>query len=50
MTLILATWLDQLFGLSDVSWSDARTSLSFEHPLAAWVWVLIVCMATAVRT
>ncbi len=33
--------IDVLLGLDDLSWSDARTYLSWARPVPAWVWALI---------
>lgn len=47
MTLI-ASILDQLFGLQQVSWSDARTVLGWRTPLPGWAWALIVLAAVGI--
>ncbi|MEM9110244.1 MAG: hypothetical protein AAGC72_09485 [Planctomycetota bacterium] len=48
-TLILASWLDGLFGLdSSMSLSDENTALGWAHPLPGWAWLLIVVAAFAV--
>lgn len=44
----LATILDQLTGLSRVSWSDPRAALGWRWPLPPWGWALIVLAAAAV--
>lgn len=47
MTTLAVNLLDQLLGLDKVSFSDARTVLSWEHPVPAWGWALIVIGAAA---
>ena len=36
------SWIDWLFGLSRVSWSDRGAVLTWRYPLAAWAWALAI--------
>jgi uncharacterized membrane protein len=40
--ILASSWVDGLFGLSRVSWSDPRAALSWSHELPAWLWVVLV--------
>lgn len=36
-----ATWIDQLLGLRELSWSDPSAGLGFEYVLPSWLWFVI---------
>ena len=38
----IASWMDRLLGLSQLSWSDLGAHVGWAHPMPAWVWVAIV--------
>ncbi|MEE9212672.1 MAG: hypothetical protein V3U29_08470 [Phycisphaeraceae bacterium] len=47
MTILATTLIDEILGLTRISWSDPRTSLGWRVSLPAWAWALIVLTAIA---
>lgn len=47
---LAASFLDRLFGLTDVSFSDDRATLTWRWDLPLWVWLLIIVGSFAVAS
>ncbi|MCX5662544.1 MAG: VWA domain-containing protein [Planctomycetota bacterium] len=45
---LAATMLDNLMGLSKISWSDPRTTLAWRWPLPVWAWILLVALTVGI--
>ncbi|MBI1335640.1 MAG: hypothetical protein GC164_01605 [Phycisphaera sp.] len=43
-----AAWVDTLFGLSRVSWSQPGTYIGWRYPLPMWAWVGLVLLCVGV--
>ncbi|MDX1681656.1 MAG: VWA domain-containing protein [Phycisphaeraceae bacterium] len=48
LSLLALSWLDWLFGLDQLSWSDAGAQLDWRFELPILAWVLIVAASAAV--
>lgn len=48
MPMPTSSWLDQLFGLQRLSFSQEGVALGWRHGLALWVWLLLIVGLAAV--